>query len=233
MFIGVIILLNVLIAIVTEWYVKSNDDSHRLLGIARIPFLAVHSHLDTEARKISERGPRDFRYRLSLVLVTTFVIIFGFAYIALVRAMNVDKDDSVSSMSYVMDYLKIFLSSYFYIVANIAMLVTTKDLLHIDVVLDCREGYYVKLILKPLLIFIFKLLGVENDNDDGYEVRTNLDEASNLSAIKEMIDASVDRVRLDLNESFKKTSSERNSFNSNQFSYCDHYGNNQIKNSLG
>jgi len=203
-FIAVVILLNVLIAIVTQWYEKSNEDSHRLLGMARIPILAKHSFLDTEARKISERGSRDFRYRLCLALAATFVAIFCLSYIALVRAINVGKDDSVSSVSHVMDYVKIILLSYFYIIANVAVLVTVKDLLHIDVDLDCYGAHYIQLILKPLFIFTYKLLGVESKSDNGYETGKDLDQADDMYAIKEMIDASMNRVRLDLTSSITK-----------------------------
>jgi len=156
---GVVMLLNVLIAIVTASYEKSNTHSHSILGIARIPILAKHSYLDTEAKKISELGARNFRYQMTVAAMLTFIILFGISYLGLVRViLGVTKGDEMTAAnSDIMHIAKLLLLTIFYVVANVAMVVTMKDWLHIDIKMECPGEETVKLIVKPVTSFIFNL----------------------------------------------------------------------------
>jgi len=197
---GVIILLNVLIAVVTESYDRSNSKRHSILGIARIPILARHSYLDTEARKLSQRGYGDSRYRIVLIGIFIFLILYGYSYVSLTMTIINEIEGQISAVvSMEMVIVKLVILSLTYIVSNVAMLVTIKDLFHIDIQWRNFFGtYFVAWIVKPITSFIFVLLGVNNENEYLNEIKEDLAENNILSNVKEMIDISTNRVRADI-----------------------------------
>lgn len=206
-FVSVIILLNVLIAIVTESYEKSSSRSHGLLGLARIPILAKHSFLDTEAKKISERGNGDFRYRIVAVVTLLFLVLFGFSYVLLFKAITAGKNGELTdSGSGIFDIVKVLLSIIFFTVANAAILVTMKDLLHIDIKKwdYCSRSHNIVLkLIHPIIKFIFNLLGVSNENKKHTFEDMEEDVLGQMSAMKEMIDSSSNRVSFNMKKIMK------------------------------
>ena len=212
MFSGVIILINVLIAIVTDSHQRSTFQRYSHHARARIPILAKHSYLDTEAKKLSQRVYGNFKYYAALIVIFIFFLLFGFSYIATVRSISLSNEHHVS-MS--MEYFKTIALTVCYIIADVALIVTVIDWFHINIQCTCCNNRLVSLFEKPvnivLYILIYPILGVK-DRKSSYEecgydhtVDNNI-----LVSIKEMFEVSTNRVRADLQKliaKMKKTSS--------------------------
>jgi len=221
---GVIILLNVLIAVVTESYDRTQERRHSILGIARIPILAKHSYLDTEARKLSERGIGDYRYQIALIGILTCFILFAFSFAAVVRTIQLDIVVHNSTAMF-MDKVKLALISVTYVVANVAMVTTINDLFHIGFQWNCVGSHYVVWIVKPFVKLVFLLLGVGDKDEYCYNSGEDLDEMDVLSRMKDMIDLSTNVVRADIHKLATKlknfSSSEHNGTLNNSMSGND------------
>merc|ERR1711862_88708 len=100
-----------------------------------------------------------------------------------------------------MDNLKLTLLSLTYVVANVAMIVTVRDLFHIGTKLtewDCIGAKYLIWIVKPFTVFVFALLGVRKTASSYYQDTTDdVDEIVTLANMKDIIDISTSRIRAD------------------------------------
>lgn len=194
---GVIILLNVLIAIVNDSYQNSLSERHSHHAMARIPILAMHSYLDTEARKLSQRLYGNFKYNITIVGLFVCFFLFGVSFVAAVRSMNLGilKSTNINAIT---GHLSLILLTFCYIVANVALFVTVTDWLHIDIEYSCHGKDFFHLIMKPVKAVIFSLLGVKDDKEYFNENEENVTKDDVLANIKEMIDISINRVRADI-----------------------------------
>ena len=123
MFVGVLMLLNVLIAIITESYIKSFTERFSLLGRARIPVLARHSYLDTAARQISEGGCTSKYYFVMTGIILSYIIFimsFGIFLRSLILRMN-DPGDEVNI------YIMLGISITLFIIASISIVIVVTD----------------------------------------------------------------------------------------------------------
>ena len=199
LFVGVIILLNVLIAIVTDAYFRSNKQRYSLLGRARLPILAKHSYLDTKAFHIAKRGPRDCTFITIMVLVALFLLLFAISYSILIRSLLAETSITGNSTldDFVFEYGSLVMITLMYVTANIAMLVTVKDFFHMkNKFID--ESKYIQFLRRPIKPFVYSLLGINYDNEDFIRKEDGLDEDDILPSVKEMIDRGTSRIRNDL-----------------------------------
>ena len=188
--VGVIMLLNVLIAIVSKSYAESDVQRHSLLGKARIPILAKHSYLNSRVKAISARGYTDIRYWLLLIAIVSFLLIFGIAYILFMGAILsvVSYRPKIAVFFYALTVSMIFL------VATLSMAVVVRDLFNIHFSRTHRlSERFIKNCIAP---FAFALLGIDqNENDDliKFDEKSKNDEI--ISSMKEMIDSSTAKIR--------------------------------------
>ena len=194
---GVIILLNVLIAIVTGSYQTSTSERHSHHARARIPILALHSYLDTEARKLSQRIYGNLKYNITIVGLFACFFLFGVSFVAAVRSMNLGILKS-TNINPITGHISLILLTFCYIVANVALFVTVTDWLHIDIEYSYHGKDFFHLIMKPVKAVIFSLLGVKDDKEYFNENEENFTKDDVLVDVKEMIDISINRVRADI-----------------------------------
>jgi len=200
--VALIILLNVLIAIVTESHAKSNSERYSLLGRARIPILAKHSYLDTKAFHISSRGRRDPIYCTILTIILLFFVLFAFSFVVLIRSIFTDMAFSTHrrASQLMLCYGQITLVSVLFIIANASIFITIKDLFHIKIRWIDESQFIQMITRKPIVPFVYAILGIESENKNG----GGLDEHDILPAVKEMIDRCTSHIRSDL-QKLKRT----------------------------
>merc|ERR1711862_103648 len=195
---SVIILLNVLIAVVTKSYELSGGKRHSILGRARIPILAKHSYIDTEARKLSEGLYGNNKYRIVLLGIVGCFILSVFSFAATLRAIifiNMVDDGSSLVSTTAANYMRLSSLSLIYVVGNVAMLVTLKDLFHVNVECNFAGSDYIRWMIRPFIAFIYALLGVENKNKCFHDLGQNLETEHILSSVEEMIHSSTNSIR--------------------------------------
>ena len=122
------------------------------------------------------------------------------------RSIGLTNDQYVS-MNF--EYLKLFLLTLCYIIADVAFIVTVIDWFHINIKCTCCDEWFVSLVEKPanivIYILIYPILGVK-DRKAAYEESDYnfIDNDNVLVSIKEMFEVSTNRIRADVQKLITK-----------------------------
>ena len=203
MFVGVLMLLNVLIAIITESYIKSFTERFSLLGRARIPVLARHSYLDTAARQISEGGCTSKYYFVMTGIILSYIIFimsFGIFLRSLILRMN-DPGDEVNI------YIMLGISITLFIIASISIVIVVTDFFHIK--LGASGRYLNRWMIQPVMPIVYNLLGVSEKSEDFIAKENESSKDDILLAVKELIEKSELRIRQEFKYRIRKLQSTK------------------------
>lgn len=202
MFVGVLMLLNVLIAIITDSYSKSFSQRYILQGRARIPVLAKHSYFNTETRQLSERG-YTHKYCIVMTGIIFFYIIFAISFAILLRGLIV----LVTTPEYdVSTYIMISLSTTLFLVATLSLMIVIKDFFHIN--LGASEKHLTKWMIRPIMPLVRGLLGVTDKEERALYKENELAKDDILPSVKEMIENSELRIKREIKLRLKRQESK-------------------------
>ena len=197
--VGVIMLLNVLIAIVTKSYAQSNIKRHSHLGKERISSLAKHTYLNSRAKAACSRGRKDFRYWLLLLGILSFLLIYGLSYLLYMRSILSYASQSNGSNIFSL-YMNGLAASAGFIISMLSMTVVVCEIFNISVI--GRHWFLERGMNEKVSSLIYSLLGMDQNKGKSFMKRGEMSENDNvLPLIKEMIDASTNQIRKELNRS--------------------------------